>query len=223
MRDSILITMSFARSTIPIHKLVTCEYDKYNYDYITKNKWNIYKDQPIKNANEFCICLRRLVNSDLSRQHAILDIVSAHNKVIIFYNYDYELDILRKLFRDYPMSEWNGHNHEQLLSGDKWVYLVQYTAGNEGWNCITCDSIIFYSQSYSYKVMVQAAGRIDRLNTPYVYLYYFHLKSDAKIDKAINYALSRKKKFNEKSFAPVFTEDNMINDKENIKNGKTPL
>ena len=194
MRNSVLVEMSFKRSTIPQHNTVICNYDKYNYDYITKNRWNIYTNTPIKNANEFCLCLRRLVNSDVSRQHAVLDIVETRKKVIIFYTYDYELEILRRLFRDYPMSEWNGHNHDEILSGERWVYLVQYTAGNEGWNCVECDSMIFYSQNYSYKVMVQAAGRIDRLNTPFVYLFYFHLKSDAKIDKAINNALNRKKK-----------------------------
>ena len=146
------------------------------------------------------------MNSDISRQHAVLDIVKDHKKVIIFYSYDYELEILRNLFINYPMSEWNGHNHDPILDGDAWVYLVQYTAGNEGWNCIVCDTIIFYSQSYSYKVMVQAAGRIDRLNTPFVDLYYYHLVSVSKIDRAINGALNTKKKFNEKAFAPDFKE-----------------
>ena len=207
MRNSILVDMSFKRSTIPQHQSVLCDYDRYNYDYITKNRWNIYTNMPIKNANEFCLCLRRLVNSDGSRKHAALDIVKTHKKVIIFYSYDYELEILRNLFKDYPLSEWNGHNHDEILSGDRWVYLVQYTAGNEGWNCIECDTMIFYSQNYSYKVMIQAAGRIDRINTPFIYLYYFHFKSDSKIDKAINNSLSRKKKFNERAFAPEFPKE----------------
>lgn len=206
MRAYILVNMTFLRHTIPHHNNTICEYDKYNYEYVTKNRWNIYKDEPIKNAGEFCLCLRRLVNSDISRQHAVLDIVKDHKKVIIFYSYDYELEILRNLFINYPMSEWNGHNHDPILDGDAWVYLVQYTAGNEGWNCIVCDTIIFYSQSYSYKVMVQAAGRIDRLNTPFVDLYYYHLVSVSKIDRAINGALNMKKKFNEKAFAPDFKE-----------------
>lgn len=219
MRNSILVEMNFVKHTIPIHQDVLCKYDKFNYDYVTKNRWNIYKNEPIKNASEFCLCLRRLVNSDASRKHAVLDIVKSHKKVIVFYMYDYELEILRELFRDYPMSEWNGHKHNEILTGDSWIYLVQYTAGNDGWNCIECDTMIFYSQNYSYKVMVQAAGRIDRMNTPFIYLYYFHLKSDAKIDKAINFALYRKKKFNERSFAPEFpkqeTEPNIKGENNN--------
>lgn len=207
LRQYILINMDFKRTTIPHHFRITCAYDEIMYSDISKNRWNIYKGAPIVNASEYCLCLRKLVNSDPSRCVAIADILKDHPKAIIFYNYDYELEILRNLFKDrYPYAEWNGHNHENILTGEKWVYLVQYTAGNEGWNCITCDTMIFYSQSYSYKVMLQACGRIDRLNTPFTHLYYYHLKSNSKIDGAINKALNKKKKFNEKGFAPDFCE-----------------
>lgn len=205
LKNSILVTMEDNRDTIPHHEIIMCNYDRYNYEYITRNRWNIYKNKPIETANEFCLTLRQLVNSDLSRQEAVLDILKQHHKVIIFYNYNYELDILKALFKDvYPFAEWNGHAHQQILSGPKWAYLVQYTAGKEGWNCVTTDTEIFYSQNYSYSVMVQAAGRINRMNTPFKDLYYYHLKSSSKIDKAINMSLNKKKKFNEKTFAPDF-------------------
>ncbi|NCU33150.1 MAG: hypothetical protein EOM23_09525, partial [Candidatus Moranbacteria bacterium] len=58
----------------------------------------------------------------------------------------------------------------------------------------------------SYRVVQQSSGRIDRLNTPYKDLYYFHLRSNSKIDLAIRDAQKRKKKFNEKSFSPIFIE-----------------
>lgn len=202
LRNSILIDMDFHRDTIPHHEDVYVSYDISAYKDICRNRWNPWKDKPIENAAEFCYSLQRLVNSDEARQVALLQIIEEHQKAIIFYNFDYELDILKKLYygEDFEIAEWNGHKHQEVPKGDKWVYLVQYTAGNEGWNCVRTDTIIFYSQNYSYKVMTQAAGRIDRLNTPYKDLYYYHIKSRSGIDLAISKALKNKKKFNERKF-----------------------
>ena len=202
LRNNILIDMDFHRDTIPHHEDVYVSYDISAYKDICRNRWNPWEDKPIENAAEFCYSLRKIVNTDEARQVALLQIIEEHPKAIIFYNFDYELDILKKLYygEDFEIAEWNGHKHQEVPKGDKWVYLVQYTAGNEGWNCVRTDTIIFYSQNYSYKVMTQAAGRIDRLNTPYKDLYYYHIKSRSGIDLAINKALKNKKKFNERKF-----------------------
>ncbi len=210
-RNHITINLNYNKQTIPHHFDIPCDYDEYKYKYVVQNRWNIFKDCPIENASEYCAVLRRIVNSSVDRQSKLLDIIKERKKVIIFYCYDYELDLLRKLFDGhYPYTEWNGHKHQDLLDTDKWVYLVQYTAGSEAWNCITTDCIVFYSQSYSYKQMVQAAGRIDRRNTPYKDLYYYHMISASKIDKAISRTLKRKKQFSEKGFAPVFNKDTIV-------------
>ena len=202
LRNSILIDMDFHRDTIPHHEDVYVSYDISAYKDICRNRWNPWEDKPIENASEFCYSLRKIVNTDEARQVALLQIIEKHPKAIIFYNFDYELDILKKLYygEDFEIAEWNGHKHQEVPKGDKWVYFVQYTAGNEGWNCVRTDTIIFYSQNYSYKVMTQAAGRIDRLNTPYKDLYYYHIKSRSGIDLAISKALKNKKKFNERKF-----------------------
>lgn len=202
LRNNILIDMDFHRDTIPHHEDIYVSYDISAYKDICRNRWNPWEDKPIENAAEFCYSLRRIVNTDEARQVALLQIIEEHPKAIIFYNFDYELDILKKLYygEDFEIAEWNGHKHQEVPKGDKWVYLVQYTAGNEGWNCVRTDTIIFYSQNYSYKVMTQAAGRIDRLNTPYKDLYYYHIKSRSGIDLAISKALKNKKKFNERKF-----------------------
>ena len=202
LRNNILIDMDFHRDTIPHHEDVYVSYDISAYKDICRNRWNPWEDRPIENAAEFCYSLRKLVNTDEARQVALLQIIEEHPKAIIFYNFDYELDILKKLYygEDFEIAEWNGHKHQEVPKGEKWVYLVQYTAGNEGWNCVRTDTIIFYSQNYSYKVMTQAAGRIDRLNTPYKDLYYYHIKSHSGIDLAISKALKNKKKFNERKF-----------------------
>jgi superfamily II DNA or RNA helicase len=143
--------------------------------------------------------LRKIVNSDESRQVKLLELLEDHPKAIIFYSYDYERDILLNLGygSDVKVAEWTGHKHEPIPDSDKWVYLVNYASGAEGFNCIKTDTIIFYSQTYSYKTLVQAKGRIDRLNSPFIHLYYYHLKSRSGIDLAISKALREKKKFNE--------------------------
>lgn len=202
LRNRILVDMDFKRQTIAHHEDVYVNYDISIYKDLIKNRWDIWNDKPFKTANELCYAMRKLVNSSDSRQVAVLELVEKHPRVIIFYNFDYELDILKNLYygEDVEVAEWNGHKHQPTPDGNKWVYLVQYTAGCEGWNCIKTDTIIFYSQNYSYKVMAQASGRIDRLNTPYTDLYYYHLKSRSGIDLAISRALQNKKKFNEITF-----------------------
>jgi hypothetical protein len=207
LKQDILIDMDFVRPTKSFNEYIICSYDRDVYKKIMKDRWNVFKDEPIVNAAELCFCLRKVVNSDPSRAKTVIDIWKKHRKVIVFYNFVYELDILRKLCTDNKIlySEWNGEKHEPVPSGDSWMYLVQYTAGAEGWNCITTDTMIFYSLNYSYKVMKQAAGRIDRLNTPFKELYYYHLKSRSTIDFAICRALEQKKKFNERTFTSSFS------------------
>ncbi len=202
LRRSILIDMDFKRETISHHEDVYVSYNIETYKDVSRTRWNPYKNEPIQNAGELCYVWRKIVNSDESRQVAVLEIFENHPKVIIFYNFDYELEILKNLGfgSGVKIAEWNGHKHEPIPNSKSWVFLVQYTAGCEGWNCITTDTIIFYSQNYSYKVMVQAAGRIDRLNTPYTDLYYYHLKSRSGIDLAISKSLKAKKNFNETKF-----------------------
>lgn len=202
LRNSILVNMEFDRKTVSHHEDVYVNYDISKYKDITRNRWDIWEDKPIENAAGLCYALRKIVNIDSSRQVALMEIVEKHPKAIIFYNFDYELDILKGLYygEDVEIAEWNGHKHQPIPESDKWIYLVQYNAGAEGWNCIKTDTIIFYSQNYSYKVMVQSSGRIDRLNTPFTDLYYYHLKSQSGIDLAISRALKSKKKFNETRF-----------------------
>lgn len=203
LRNKILVDMDFKRKTIAKHEDVFVDYDILTYKAAGRDRWDPYKNEPILNAGGLCYVWRKIVNSDISRQTALMELFEKHSKMIIFYNFDYELDILKNLFEETPVdvAEWNGHKHQEIPDSDSWVYLVQYNAGAEGWNCIKTDTIVFFSENYSYKVMQQAAGRIDRLNTPFTDLYYYHLKSKSGIDLAIARALKEKKKFNETKFA----------------------
>lgn len=202
----VLIHMFFTRTTIAHKEDVIVEYNKRLYLEVVKTRKNPFNNwEPIMNVSEYCACLRKITNMDQSRVRAVKELLEKHPKAIIFYMFTYELEILREALRDYPIvKEWNGEKHDELPVGDAWVYLVEYTAGCEGWNCTTTDTIIFYSQSYSYKQTAQAEGRIDRLNTPFIDLYYYYLRSKSLIDLGIKRALVKKKKFNDRSFAPNF-------------------
>lgn len=197
LKEKILVQMEFERQTTAHNIDILVDYDKDRYRLIQKNRWNPVKNEPVTNASELCYELRRCVNTHTSRLYEVQKIVAEKKKVIIFYNFDYELELLRQLdLGDAEKAEYNGHKHQPIPESSSWAYLVQYTAGAEGWNCTKTDTMIFYSQNYSYKVMVQASGRIDRMNTPYRDLYYYHLKSHSGIDTAITRTLKNKKEFN---------------------------
>ena len=200
LRDRVLVDMNFDRPTTAHHIDIFCEWDKNVYKRIMKTRWDPWKEEPLDNASALCYCLRKSVNKDVSRLYELLEILDEHPRAIIFYNFDYELEVIKETLEDvvygFEVAEWNGHKHQEIPSGEKWCFLVQYNLC-EGWNCIKTDTIIFYSQNYSYKTMKQAEGRIDRLNTPYKDLYYYHLKSKAPIDIAISRAIAEKKTFNE--------------------------
>lgn len=201
-RDDILVPILFERKTVEHHEDIFVGYDIKKYKEAMRSRWDPYKDKPMQQASDLCYILRRIVNEAEERQVALLELLEKHERAIIFYNFNYELDILKLICNNgkNKIAEWNGFRHEEIPKSKRWVYLVQYTAGAEGWNCIKTDTIIFYSQNYSYKTMVQASGRINRLNTPYTDLYYYHLKSRSSIDIAISKALNDKKIFNETKF-----------------------
>lgn len=202
LRNSLLVNMEYEKPTIRHDENIIVNYNRELYKWVNVNRWNIYENKPIQQISELCYLLRRVVNTSDDRKFKVQQIISEHPKVIIFYNFDYELEILRDIGKNMniKVAEWNGHEHQPIPKTNQWIYLVQYTAGAEGWNCIETDTIIFFSQNYSYKTMIQAAGRIDRLNTPFRDLYYYHIRSSSGIDLAIYKALKKKKTFNEKKY-----------------------
>lgn len=201
-RKQILVNMEYKRNTIRHEETIFVKYDKKNFDLAVNKRWNPFENKPIRDISELCFMMRKIVNSDKSRLEAIEHIFEEHPRLIIFYNFNYELEMLRTLEKKLKcvMKEWNGQKHEPVPKAKRWLYLVQYSAGAEGWNCIETDTIIFYSQTYSYKIITQSSGRTDRLNTPYKDLYYYHLVSKSPIDMAIQKALDSKEDFNERAF-----------------------
>lgn len=201
-RNQILVHMRANRKIKKEKKKITCMYDRIKYKKIFRDRWDVFENKPIEETGKLCYLLRRVVNEDEDRINALKVLLCDHPKVIIFYNYTPELNILRQVAKEmkFDIGEWNGEIHSEVPTSKKWVYLCQYTAASEGWNCITTDTIIFYSLSYSYKAITQAEGRIDRTNSPFDILYYYYLQSTAPIDLAIARALHEKRDFNERSF-----------------------
>lgn len=202
LRASITVNMPYQRKTVshivPLYAQFNNDLTKYAMYY----RWNIFSEEPMKDINDCCHVVRKIANTDSSRLLILLQLFKQHKKIIVFYNFNYELDMLRDFAVDHDIlaCEWNGHKHEAIPLEDEWLYFVQYNAGAEAWNCITTNVIVFYSLNYSYKMMEQSAGRIDRMNTPFVDLYYYVIMSHSPMDQSILKALKNKKTFNEKGF-----------------------
>mgnify|MGYP006381001529 FL=1 len=202
LRQQILIPMHFERATTRHRKLIYSKHDDTLYNKVLKDRWNVFEEKPIENASEMLQCLRKIVATDEDRLFNARFLMDIHDKLIIFYNYNYERDTLIQLANELGKEywEWNGHAHDELPDTDQWLYIVQYTAGAEGWNCITTNTILFYSLNYSYKITEQAEGRIDRINTKYIDLEYYFLMSNSSIEKDIYKAIKTKERFNESAW-----------------------
>lgn len=205
LRDAVIVNMYYVKRTVAHDKNIFAEFDRELFNTVLLKRWNVYEQKPIKNVSELCYLLRKVVNSDPNRANVLVELLDKHQKIIVFYNFDYERDLLLNLGKELNISttQWNGHKHELIPTTEKWMYIVQYAAGAEGWNCVETNTIVFFSQNYSYRATIQAAGRIDRLNTPFIDLYYYHLRSTSVIDLAIQKAFINKREFNEDRFMSI--------------------
>lgn len=202
MRDYLLVDIEVKKTTTRHYEDIIVDYDLRLFKLAQAYRVNPFTDEPITDAAQLCYTLRKIVNMNDQRINKIVEMVKDHPRIIIFYNFDYELEMLREMCakNNYTVAEWNGHKHEKIPNGDNWLYLVQYSSGAEGWNCVTTDTIIFFSLNYSYRMTMQSCGRIDRRNTQYKDLYYYFLRTNSWIDRAIKKALNSKKNFNERSY-----------------------
>ena len=205
-RNQILVHMPYPKETVRHPINVWCDHDAVLMARVTAGRWNVFEDKPIRDISDMFHQMRRVTNTDPSRIKAVSELLEQHPRLIVFYNFDYELEILRNLGlslldrSDTAYAEWNGHRHEDIPQTEKWLYVVQYIAGAESWNCTETNAVCFYSLTYSYKLWEQAHGRIDRLDTKYTDLYYYTLRSKAAIDWAIWRSLKSKQSFQIKHF-----------------------
>lgn len=202
LKREVLVLMDYKRKTVIKRKTIHAGFDKEKFNKVVKERWNIHEDRPIKNYPEFSFLLRKIINSDPSRTEILNELLQKHQRLVVFYNFNYELDILKQFKKrsDLVVAEYNGHKHEPIPEGMRWLYFVQYLSGAEGWDCLETNVIVFYSLNWSYRIMKQAAGRIDRLNTPFKNLFYYYISSLSPVDKGITKTLKDKKDFNLRKF-----------------------
>lgn len=200
-RNMILVEMPYSKHTERHVSNVIVAYDKELYDKTVKERWHPFEDRPIKDISEMFRVLRKIVGTDRSRAEALRELLDKHDKIVVFYNFNYELDILRGFCEYIQIAEWNGHKKQPVPKTDRWLYLVQYTSGAEGWNCTETNTTVFWSLTYSWKTLEQAKGRIDRLDTTFIDLFYYIFVSNSSIEKGIQRAVSAKKLFNERAFS----------------------
>lgn len=203
LRRSILVEMPVERHTTRERETVYCDYDRDLYKWVVKNRMDPWTEEPLRDAGGVCRILRKVVSDNDWRSEQAKRILSSNERVIVFYNYNYELDRIFAVAESLgvPTAQWNGHRHDAIPGGDRWIYICQYTSAAEGWNCTSTDTVLFWSLNYSWRVTEQCEGRIDRLNTPYSRLKYYFLESHSSIDEAVRRSLSSKKVFNERAFA----------------------
>jgi len=244
LKHSILVEMPYERHTIRHIHEVHVNYDKETYALVEEKMWNPYEERPLKDAAERFAMRRKVVNSDSSRIEALRSLTQKHPRLIVYYNFNYELEMLRSLAASLTspasstsssatdaassvrvlsstdstsrntastatrtsetsgvkIAEWNGQKHEEVPASDQWLYLVQYAAGAEAWNCTATDAMAFFSLTYSYRFFEQSQGRIDRLDTPFTHLNYYILMSKSPLDHGIKRALINKEDFNDVNF-----------------------
>ena len=202
LRRSILVEMPVERHTTRERETVYCDYDRDLYKWVVKNRMDPWTEEPLRDAGGVCRILRKVVSDNDWRSEQAKRILSGNERVIVFYNYNYELDRILAVAESLglPTAQWNGHRHDAIPAEPRWVYICQYTSAAEGWNCTSTDTVLFWSLNYSWRVTEQCEGRIDRLNTPYSRLKYYFLESHSSIDEAVRRSLSSKKVFNERAF-----------------------
>jgi hypothetical protein len=196
LKDKVFVEMPFRRDVKINLYDIAVEYDEEAVTKLVKSEWNPVLDRPVRSLGEHIHLIRQLVNSHPSRIEKVRKIQKVAKRLIVFYNFDFELDILKNGFPGITVAEHNGHKHEPVPEGEEWVYLVQYLSGNEAWECFETNHMCFFSLNYSYRIMKQAMGRINRLNSPFDELHYYRISSDYKLDKAVLNAIKNKKNFN---------------------------
>lgn len=153
------------------------------------------KKKPVDMCGEFIeligdtIFTKRLYARQLCSQFnqhkidALTDLIqSTSDRLIIFYNFNDELDILKGICEalERPYSQVNGSIKDLLAyeEFDDSISIIQYQAGAMGLNLQKCNKIIYFSLPERSELFEQSKKRIHRIGQSQSCFYYVMMTKD---------------------------------------------
>lgn len=127
-----------------------------------------------------------------NKHEAFKDLLdSTDDRVIVFYNFWHELDVLEKL-TDRPKSYVNGkmRDLENYEKHDNSITFINYASGSSGLNLQKANKIVYFSLPLSCEFYMQSLKRIHRIGQEKPCFYYFLIVGNS-IEEKIQKALKR--------------------------------
>lgn len=180
--------------------------------YLQGDATSIVEDYKyLDNPGAYRIGLRQLLNGE-NKLAWVKDFLEDYDKrVVIFYNYNVELESLKKLLETNkrPYSVYNGSekSFDNFKNYENGVCLCNYQSGSVGINDLVISNIfIAYSPSDNYINWEQSKKRIDRNGQKHTPIYYF---LESGLESRIYHSLSVGQNFDDRVFIKEM-EENLI-------------
>ena len=180
----------------------TKEYKKFNKDRLIKiDDTELVGDTSLTKM----LYLRQLSSQYNSNKTAALKdlLESTNDRVIVFYNFDKELEIIQEICNklEKPISMINGHekNLKNFTECNDCVLLGQYQAAAMGLNLQLSNKIIYFSLPLQSELFMQSKKRIHRIGQEKT-CFYWYLITKNSIEEQIFETLKQRRDYTNKLF-----------------------